>query len=83
MKNESDVEDFNNIIEGVNFNPKEEKKPLYVCEACKHNTYDESGILSLNLGGMPVVVCEKCRTIQLPEKIYQQLKDRLSSRIIT
>ena len=64
---------------------------LWECLACKHIitekmdnlNQDKSKVLPLNLGGMMVYICPNCRTLQLPEEIFDEIFKKANSKIIT
>lgn len=67
-----------------------EDKLLWKCEACKHTIFESdekkdtgNKVLPLNMGGIMIYCCPKCRTLQLPEEIFTEILRKATSKIIT
>lgn len=59
----------------------EEKEPVYECKACGYEEYE--GVQALNLGGLPIIICDNCLTMQVPKQVYEGIKKESQSNIIT
>ena len=45
---------------------------------------DKSKVLPLNMGGMMIYICPNCRTLQLPQEVFDQIfQEKLTQKIIT
>ena len=70
---------------------KENKKSLlWRCNACNHSIFENDDkenpnnkVLPLNMGGIMIYCCPSCRTLQLPEEIFNEILKKATSRIIT
>ena len=66
-------------------------KELWKCHACEHIitermdnlNQDKSKVLPLNLGGIYIYVCPNCRTLQMPEEVFDEVFKKATSKIIT
>lgn len=64
---------------------------LWKCHACKHiitermdeMNLDKSKVLPLNMGGMMIYICPNCRTLQLPQEVFDEIFKKANSKIIT
>jgi hypothetical protein len=64
---------------------------LWKCHACKHIitermdelNLDKSKVLPLNMGGMMIYICPNCRTLQIPQEVFDEIFKKANSKIIT
>jgi hypothetical protein len=63
------------------FHDQIDKDGNFYCGVCGYQTPNE--ILSINLGGLPIMICPFCLTLQVPRKVYDAIKVRADSNIIT
>jgi hypothetical protein len=72
-----------NIDEQLEELQDQAKEIVYKCNACGHEVDKSEGenVLMINLN-VPVLICPNCRTLQLPEQVFNDLLEQASSRII-
>jgi DNA-directed RNA polymerase subunit RPC12/RpoP len=67
------------------------EEELWKCHACGHKitqrmdeqNVDKSKVLPLNLGGMMIYVCPHCRTLQMPQEVFDEVFKKATSKILT
>ena len=54
----------------------------FICVACGYEQKDDEKLIGFNLGPIPTIVCPYCRTLQIPELIYEGIHRQITSNII-
>ena len=52
------------------------EEELWKCQACKH-------IITERMDELMIYICPNCRTLQLPQEVFDQIFKKANSKIIT
>ncbi len=73
-----------NILQFPGSEEKQENEASdhFICVACGYEQKDDEKLMGFNLGPIPTIVCSHCRTLQIPELIYEAMHRQMTSSII-